>query len=116
MNSQYFLFLIVCMIIIVNTTQAFAITESFLISSEEQKTFNIILDKNQKIFFQIFIGGDKDENIRLKIIDNNSNHEYFNSIIRAEKQDMIYDSTIFPAYKSEISNQDTNTKNLTFIF
>lgn len=104
-----FLSLMVCV------APALAMTESFSVSPNQQKTFDITINTNQKIFFQIFVSGG-DDSIRLKIIDNNSNFEYFNSIIRAEKQNVGYDAIMHPAYKNEISNNNIDAKNLTFIF
>jgi len=101
--------------IVVGANHAFAMTEDFSVSPTQQKTFDLVLNSNQKIFFQIFVSGG-DDSIRLKIIDDNTNFEYFNSIIRAEKQNVGYDTIIHPAYKSEISNNDIDSQNLVFIF
>ena len=116
MNSRNILFSIFSVLIVINVGDAFAITENFLVLPDDQKTLNLILNENQKIFFQIFIKGGIDDDIRLKIVDNDTNFVYFNSIIRQEKQDMEYDSAIFPAYKSEITNSNSDTKHLTFVF
>lgn len=101
--------------IVVGANHAFAMTEDFSVSPTQQKTFDLVLNSNQKIFFQIFVSGG-DDSIRLKIIDGNTDFEYFNSIIRAEKQNVGYDTIIHPAYKSEISNNDIDAQNLVFTF
>lgn len=120
MNSNSLLILILVLVLpvfmLVNMNQVFAITENFSVSANEQKTFDVVLDRNQKIFFQIFVKGGENDDIRLKIIDSDTNSMIFNGIIRQDKQDTEYDSTIFEAYKSEISNHDDVPKNLTFIF
>ena len=109
------LFIVISLSVILDTNHAFAMTEDFSVLPTQQKTFAIVLHPNQKIFFQIFVSGG-DDSIRLKIIDNNTNFEYYNSIIRAEKQNIGYDTIIHPAYKSEISNNDHDIQNLIFTF
>lgn len=115
MNFRIILLSFTSLIILINTSYAFALTESFSLLPDEQKTFNISLNENQKIFFQIFVNGGNDD-MRLKITDNDTNFQYYDSIIRAEKQNVGYDSIIFPAYKNEISNTNTSIKNLAFTF
>lgn len=116
MNSRYILLLILFMFVIININQVFAITENFTVSPDKQKTFDVFLNENQKVFFQIFVDGGENDDIRLKIIDNNTDSVYFNGIIREEKQDTEYEYVILPAYKSEINNSGTDTKKLIFIF
>jgi hypothetical protein len=116
MNSQYILLSILFLFFLTNICYAFATTENFLVLPDNQKTFDIVLNENHKVFFQIFVKGGENDDIRLKIIDSDTDFVYFNSILRAQKHDTEYDSIIFPAYKSEINNPDTNTKKLIFIF
>ncbi len=115
MHSRIFLLSIMSILTLINASHAFAITENFSLLPDEQKTFNIQLRENQKIFFQIFVSGGT-EDIRLKIIDTDTNFLYHDSIVRTEKENVGYDSIIFPAYKNEINNIETNAKNLAFTF
>lgn len=115
-NTGLPLLVIFLISILINFSTVFAITESFSILPENQKTFDVTLQANQKIFFQIFISGEDNENIRMKIVDRQSNYTYFNSIIRENAEDAEFGSPEFPAYKSEINNDDSNEKILTFIF
>jgi hypothetical protein len=115
MNSGIVLLSIISVLILINVGHAFAITENFLLLPDEQKTFNIQLNENQKIFFQIFVSGGT-EDIHLKIIDTDTNFLYYDSIVRTEKENVGYDSIMFPAYKNEINNIESNAKNLAFTF
>lgn len=114
--SRSVLIFILFTVLIVNVVQVFGITESFSIAPDEQKTFDVTLLENQKIFFQIFVSGGENEDIRLKIIEKNTNVEYFNSIIRENKEDSQFGSPEFPAYKNEISNTSGEVKRLMFTF
>ena len=116
MNFRSILLSVLFVFILINVNQAFAITENFSVPPDEQKTFDVVLNENQKVFFQIFVKGGENDDVRLRIIDSDANSVYFNGIIRQNKQDTEYASAIFAAYKSEISNHDTDPKSLTFIF
>ena len=115
MKSRPVFLLALFVFLLINQSQAFAITENFSVLPNQQKTIDVLIEKNQKIFFQIFVEGGDNNDIRLKIIDTNSNFVYFNGIIRESKSNTDY-SPIFEAYKSEISNDDAKPKNLSFIF
>jgi len=114
--SRSVIILILLVVLTVNVGQVFGVTESFSITPDEQKTFDIALLENQKIFFQIFVSGGENDDIRLKVIEKNTNVEYFNSIIRENKEDSQFGSPEFPAYKNEISNTSVEVKKLMFIF
>ena len=115
MNSRIILLSIISASSLINLGNAFATTENFLLLPDEQKIFTVQLNQNEKVFFQIFVSGGNDD-IRLKIIDSNTDFLYYDSIIRAEKENVGYDAIIFPAYKNEINNIDSNAKNLVFTF
>jgi len=100
----------------INVLHAFALTESFSVSPNAQKSFDIVLHENQKVFFQIFVDGGENDDIRLKITNSDTNFVYFDSIIRANNPDTGYDSTIFPAYKNEITNNSNDVEHLTVLF
>lgn len=114
MNSRYIFLLIFFALMLPTVNQVFAATEHFLVPPNEQKTFSLTINENQKVFFQIFVDGG-DDDIYLKIIDD-TGVGYYNSIIRQEKQNINDGASTFPAYKNEITNYDQNTKTLTFTF
>ena len=117
MTKSRFVFLLILLAFLsVNVVPVFATTETFSILPDQQKSFDITLQGNQKIYFQIFVSGGENNDIRLKIIDKNSDYEHFNSIIREHKEEPEFGSPEFPAYKNEISNEEINSKELTFIF
>lgn len=115
-KSRFVLPLIILAFLSVNVIPVFATTETFSILPDQQKSFDIILQENQKIYFQIFVSGGENNDVRLKIIDKNSDYEHFNSIIREHKEEPEFGSPEFPAYKNEISNEEANPKELIFIF
>lgn len=115
-NFRWTLLFILLVLLSTNISKIFAIDETFSILPDEQKTFDITLQDHQKIFFQVFVSGGENNDIRLKIIDKNTNYEYHNSIIRELNENTEFGSPEFPAYKNEITNNNPNAKILSFTF
>lgn len=114
-RARFVLLSIIFMLVSVNTFQAFAATESFSVPPDAQKAFDVTLQENHKVFFQIFVNGGENNDIRLKIINKDTNFVDFDSIIRASSPNAD-DPRIFPAYKNEISNDSNDTEHWTVIF
>jgi len=116
MNRRHVVLSIIFLFFLINVNSILAITENFSLLPNENKTFDVVLNKNQKVFFQIFVNGGENDDVRLKITDSDTNFVYFNGVIREDKQNTDFASVILPAHKSEISNDDADSKNLTFTF